>query len=452
MAEREKKKIVSKKHLARVERERIQRRVITIITIAIAAIVVILISAGFYIEGVVKPSQPIAQVDDTVITTHQFQTWVRYQRYNLVNQYSNYWQIKQSFGDPTSISFIDNYLSQIQGQLESASSVGLSTIEGLIEDVFVRREAERLGIEVSQADVDAWIQENIFNFFANGTPTPAPTKVIIPTSTLSPLQLTLVAPTPTQVMTSTETVTATEVIQPTATATATVVDATSQEATPTIVPPTPTPYTENALKNDIRTFLGNLKSYAKVSEKDFYKIIESQILRDKVLDAVTADLVPEEEQVWARHILFQDEEKGEEQAREFYARIQAGEDFRTLVKEYTAVDENDPNADTKIIYEDLGWFGRGQMVQAFEDAAFTLKVGEISEPVNTDFGWHIIQVVGHEVRPLTDSDFQQIREKAFSDWVAAKRAESVVDIQPNWLDIIPLDPDIPDQIKLTPVQ
>ena len=227
MADREKKKVVTKKHLARIEREQIQRRYITIITIAVAVIVVILIGMGFVIEGIVKPSQPIAQVDDTSITTAEFQTWVRYQRYNLVNQYASYWQLKQSFGDPNSASFFDNYLYQIQAQLESANSVGLSTIEGLIEDVFVRREAKRLGIEVSKADVDAWIQENIFNFYANGTPTPAPTEVVVPTSTLSPLQLTLVAPTPTEFITATEMVTETELVQPTATATATPVSTTA---------------------------------------------------------------------------------------------------------------------------------------------------------------------------------------------------------------------------------
>ncbi|HNJ39518.1 MAG TPA: peptidylprolyl isomerase, partial [Acidobacteriota bacterium] len=60
---------------------------------------------------------------------------------------------------------------------------------------------------------------------------------------------------------------------------------------------------------------------------------------------------------------------------------------------------------------DLGYFGRGQMVKAFEDAAFTLKPGEITpSPVITEFGVHIIKVTDHRTRPLDKPLQDQIRD------------------------------------------
>ncbi len=66
------------------------------------------------------------------------------------------------------------------------------------------------------------------------------------------------------------------------------------------------------------------------------------------------------------------------------AKIKAGEDFATVAEEYS-------DGPTKVRGGDLGSFGRGMMVPAFEDAAFALKVGEVSAIVETPFGFHIIK-------------------------------------------------------------
>jgi len=443
MAKTEPKKHVSKKHFARIERERIQRRYIMIITIVIFVIVVILIGVGFVIEGVVKPAKPVAQVNDTSITTEEFQARVRYQRYLYTAEYLNTYQFIQSMGDPNSFSYFEPYLLQIQNELEP-EVIGLNTLNDLIDNALIREEAEARGIQVNRAEVEERINQIIFQYYPDGTPTPAPTSFVLSTPTLSALQMTLVPPTPTEVITATPETEPT----PTSTEIPEVETGTESEPTPTAVPPTPTVYTESAYRQNYKDFMNYVKSNARISEEDIFTYYESLILREKVSEAVITDIPSEEEMLWARHILFQDVENGEQRAKDFLARIQAGEDFGAVAQEISEKDAE--NEEITVRYEDLGWFGEGMMVEPFDAAARVLEVGKISEPVQTTFGWHVIQLLGRDIQPRDQTDIDQLREQAFQEWLTAKRAESKVDINPDWTSVVPNAPDIPDTIKITP--
>jgi peptidyl-prolyl cis-trans isomerase D len=444
MAKRESKKIVTKKHLARIEREQIQRRYITFATMLIVVIVVALIVAGFIIEGVIKPKQPIAQVNDTIITTELFQSRVRYQRYLYTTEYLNTYQFIQSMGDPNSFSYFESYLLQIQSEMEP-EFIGLNTLNDLIDNEFIREEANRLGIKVGEAEVKERINQIIFQYYPDGTPTPEPTEIIIPTPTLSELQMTLVPPTPTEV------VTATEETELTATPTDTtgVDTAEEMEPTPTVALPTPTVYTESAYKENYRDFMSYIQSYARISEEDVYDYYESLILREKVSEAVITDIPADEEKLWARHILFRDEETGEQRAKDFLARIKAGEDFGEVAQQI-ADSAGEDTEEITVRYEDLGWFGEGMMVEPFDLAARSLEVGEISDPIQTSFGWHVIQLLGRDIQPRSQAAIDQLRQGAFEEWLLSKRAEAQVDINPDWTSAVPDEPDIPDQLKITP--
>ncbi len=100
------------------------------------------------------------------------------------------------------------------------------------------------------------------------------------------------------------------------------------------------------------------------------------------------------EQVRARHILVSPEAPGaaadeaaRKMAEELLRRLRAGEDFAELARRHS----DDPPTQSK--GGDLGFFGRGVMLDAFERAAFDLKVGETSEPVRTESGWHLIRLI-----------------------------------------------------------
>jgi parvulin-like peptidyl-prolyl isomerase len=84
-----------------------------------------------------------------------------------------------------------------------------------------------------------------------------------------------------------------------------------------------------------------------------------------------------------------DPKAARQKAEDLLKRARAGEDFAALAKEYS----DDPGSKTQ--GGDLGWFGRGQMIKEFEDTAFSLKDNEISNVVETKYGFHIIKVTGH---------------------------------------------------------
>jgi len=257
-----------------------------------------------------------------------------------------------------------------------------------------------------------------------------------PTSTLSAEQLAIITITPTPSPEPTATLEPTYTPEPTDAATAIpVATATATtEPTATSIPPTATPYTQEGFESLYDTMLTNINVQFDYTDADFREYVRALLLNQKVFDYVTKDISRVQEMVWARHILVETEAE----ATAILDRINAGEDFGLLAAELSTDASNSANGG------DLGWFTKGQMVKEFETVAFELEIGEISEPVATDYGYHIIQIRAREDRELTDAELEQKRQTAFTDWLAEQRAAAEISYPYDYADRTPDDPTIYD--------
>jgi peptidyl-prolyl cis-trans isomerase C len=115
----------------------------------------------------------------------------------------------------------------------------------------------------------------------------------------------------------------------------------------------------------------------------FFQKIRPQVTEEEmrtVYDQEAAKL-QQTERVRARHILV----SSEKEAKDILARLQKGEKFEDIAKQFSLDGSKDYGGD-------LGYFTAPEMVPEFSKAAFALKVGETSQPIKTDFGWHIIRL------------------------------------------------------------
>lgn len=138
-------------------------------------------------------------------------------------------------------------------------------------------------------------------------------------------------------------------------------------------------------------------------------------------------LFAQQEMVRARHILV----KTEDEAKALRQQLVDGADFAELAQQHST------DTGSAVRGGDLGWFGRGVMVEPFEKAAFALEVGEISEPVETSFGYHLILV----------EEKEQAKEAELTDDIAATIRNALIDekIQQQlgtWLQTLRIQADV----------
>jgi peptidyl-prolyl cis-trans isomerase C len=176
---------------------------------------------------------------------------------------------------------------------------------------------------------------------------------------------------------------------------------------------------ELTLQNERRSLLANVALLAALDEA----VTEEAVRAAYDERFATAEPVPEYN---ASHILVE----SEDEAREIIAEIEAGADFAALARE-RSTGPSGPNGG------ELGWFGPGMMVPAFEEAVQSLEAGSVSEPVQTRFGWHVVRLNDQRdqeppafetVRPQVEAALRQEAATAAIEQAAAEAEVSLEDV------------------------
>lgn len=178
-----------------------------------------------------------------------------------------------------------------------------------------------------------------------------------------------------------------------------------------------------ALENERRSFVAG-EALSRIAEA----AVTDEALQ-KAYDATYADAGPTTEYS-AAHILVETEEE----AREIRAALDGGADFADLARE-KSTGPSGPNGG------DLGWFGEGMMVKAFEDAVVALEPGQVSDPVQTEFGWHVIKLNETRLKEVPALDdvraelVQQVQGEAME--AALEEATAAAEVTRSEIEIDP---------------
>lgn len=430
-AEAPQKELTRKEHRIRAEVRKRNRRIYIGVGIALG-LALVMVLVGLVNEFMLRPRSQVAKVGDTTIVTQDYWKRVYFEQNQLQNQLIQLRQLDSQFGGQ---SFFATQISQIQGILSSPFSLGVEVLDRMIRDEVVRQQAAARGITVSQEEVDQALREEI----AGGqnavtVPQATSTAEAAAGATATAAGWT---PTPSPTVDVSSTVTATATPFP----------------TPEPLPTLPI-LTDEQYSTGLAELEKNLKSVAGMSLDEYRRMIEVRLLNNKLSEVVGEEKVPAtEEQVHARHILLRirepeptptplpegaptpeptltptplpegaptprptpgprDDAATLAEAQSLRERLVAGEDFATLAQEYS--DDTGSGAQGG----DLGWFGRGSMVAPFEEAAFSLEPGQISEPIKSDFGYHLIEVIEKDAnRAKDEATLGQERQQAYQTWL-----------------------------------
>ncbi len=386
----------TRKQAARSRREQEEQRRVYLALGGLAVLVLLVLAFGLFQTYVLEPNQPIATVDGTDITTSDYQSRVLYERFMLDRQYLQIQQQQAQLAQSENeefVQFLNQQYQQMASQLlQQRSIVDRQTVNAMIDDQLVAVEAAKRDITVSDEEVAEYINQFVAGQLGGLTEqSAAATEAARAEASATAAAFT---PTPT-------TITATDVITPTPTPLPT--------ATLNII-------AADELSTENDAWFNTLAEEVGISEADYRTIIYAQVLRGKLRDVLAEEVPTSAEQANARHILVETEEE----AQSILDRLNDGEDFSALAQELSL------DTGSGSVGGNLGFVPQGLFVDVVDQAVFSLPVGEISEPIQSQFGWHIIEVIERGVAELSPQDYQREQQLALSKWLEQVRPEAII--------------------------
>ena len=375
-------------------------------------IALLLVAIGAVYSFIVVPARLVVSVDGHEITVQEFRNRYRYERQLALNRYETMRMLQQQFAGQVNL---QNEIQTLQTALADEFTMGVRVKSTMIEDLLIAAAARDAGLSVSETQLNELIESEVATRYSKFTAAQA-----------------------------TATVTAREEA-----ASEQAADAGDDAENAVPDPPAIDVLSDEELRQGTEGLAEELDDTSGLTLAAYRQILEYGLLREMVRSHVTEGNVETTElRIKARHILIafegrtgadasggvgRSQDDALELAESLVARLGLGESFDYLVDLYS----DDPTANMN--QGDVGWFARGRMVAPFEEAAFALAVDEISEPVLTDFGYHIIQVTDSDPNADINADaLQRAIDEYFRDWLVEQQAAANIQEKGLVSDQIPV--------------
>ncbi|HEX8599318.1 MAG TPA: peptidylprolyl isomerase [Chloroflexia bacterium] len=417
--------------LSRAQREQRRIRNLYAAAVVVGTLVVLVIGLAVITTFILRPNQTVGRVTLIEERTINRATYDKIRRYNLWQTMQQNALNRQLSQSATAAEDTLNEQRQLRN-VSNETALDEQTVVSLVNAEVLRQGAKRdYQIDPTNEDLKTYTLEQF---------EPQPTPPATPEPTADPS-------TPTVAITATRTTTSTITPSPTRTATATrtpTPGSPTATATPSATfPPVPgaaetavTQYTQYVTALDLGVEPDSQNGYCSlgcpdISEDDYLNlIVKPNYLREKVLEVQAASIMTQVEHIHAQHILTTTREGADKLRQE----LLAGADFTTLANTQSKEQLDNIAQGATPNGGDLGWFPRenSNLIETFVEGAWPVAVGQISEPVQTTFGWHIIKVLERDPRRELSADIvERLKTETYDDWFAKIVSEARIEPQPT---------------------